>query len=127
MDIDNDQPPAFPALVDQEQIEAPRLPMTPVPVAVAGPVVTMRLPARSGSPMFHDLTTSMAHILGPDMRRTRVTLICDADWRYAIGQAGNGVPWYAKVPLVLEHADAIYARVPTSTGTLTIIPEFTGE
>jgi hypothetical protein len=124
----NDLPAAFPAVDDQEQIEAAALPMTPVPVKVVGPSVVMALPARSGPAFTQDLTSAeLVHVLGRDPRRTRTTFICDVDWRYSTTKSGTGAPWYAKVPLTITHADAIYAKVPTSTGTLTVIPEYGGE
>lgn len=121
-----DQAPVFPEIEDQDQEQAAALPMVAVPVKVEGPVVVMTLPSRMGPAFFHTLSTVMTHILGPDKRRKRVTLISDVDWVYSQQMQGGGVPWYAKVALVLEHADVIYAK-SANAGTLTVIAEYTGQ
>lgn len=120
------EPGPFPDIDTQQQIPAPALPMVPVPVTITGPSATLRLPNRQGPAITAALTTTIQHVLGQDTRRARTTLICDQDWRYSTVGAGSGVPWYAKVPLVVEHCDAIYASVPTGTGTLTVIAEYIG-
>lgn len=121
-----DQPPAWPALDEQLHEPIPAMPMTPVPVTVEGPVPVVSQPNRSGAAFTAELTTTMVHILGRQPGRSRVTMICDTDWRYSATQSGAGVPWYAKVPLVITHADPVFASVPTSTGTLTVITESNG-
>jgi hypothetical protein len=95
-----------------------------VPVAVEGPVHIRVLPSRIAGAQKEALTTSFSPVLYADLKRRRATLICDVDWEYSrSGSSGSGVPWYAKVPLVIEHADTVNARVPTSTGTLSIVTE----
>lgn len=95
-----------------------------LPVRHDGPVTVHQLPARSGPIIKTALTTDFQHILGADEKRKRVVLVCDVDWELSrSGATGSGCPWYAKVPLAIEHCDKISARVPTSTGTLTAVTE----
>lgn len=94
-----------------------------IPVCQDGPWTTQQLPARSAPFAVVPLSTTTAHILGADLRRKRVVLICDQDWLVSRSSSAQQVPWYAKVPLVLESCDAIYARVASSTANLTVIPE----
>ncbi len=95
-----------------------------IPVSVGGPVQTRALPSRIGGASKEPLTTSFSNVLYADLKRRRAVLIADVDWEYSrTGNSGSGVPWYAKVPLVLEHADSVCARVPTGTGTLSIVTE----
>lgn len=103
----------------QREILAPALLIHP-----DGPVHTIELPARIG-PMFKEaLTTAFVKVLGKDEKRKRIALICDVDWLVSrTGAANSGVPWYAKVPLPIGHCDEIWAAVPTSTGTLSVIAE----
>lgn len=117
-----DNPEQFPD-IDTQQQTPDALPA--VPVVVQGPVTVVQLPRRKGPAFLQALTSTMTHVLGPDPRRCRVTLICDQDWNYSTQRNGSGVPWYAKVPLVIEHADAVYAST-SSAATLTVIPEYTG-
>jgi hypothetical protein len=102
-----------------------REPVTPtVPTRVEGPVTTYRLPSRVGATIKQPLTTDFQHVLGSNEKRARALLVADVDWEYSRGgSAGSGIPWYAKVPLTIEHCDAVYARVPTSTGTLSVVAE----
>lgn len=102
--------------------EEPTLPT--LPVNVNGPVQTRQLPSRIGGSIKEPLTTAFSRVLYADLKRRRAVLVADVDWEYSrTGNSGSGVPWYAKVPLVIEHADEVNARVPTSTGTLSIIAE----
>jgi len=120
----HDIPDQFPDIDTQEQTIPDQLPA--VPVTIIGPVPVVHLPSRKGPVLKNALTTAGQHVLGPDPRRCRATLICDVDWQYSQQIQGTGVPWYSKVPLVITHADAIYASVPTGTGTLTVICEYVG-
>ena len=89
------------------------------------PIRATDLPSRVGPMAKLALTTTFQRLYGPDLKRKRTNLICDTDWEISrSGATGSGVPWYAKVPLVVEHADTVWARVPTSTGTLSILPEY---
>jgi hypothetical protein len=118
-----DVPDQFPDIDTQEQTPAA---LPAVPVVVNGPVSVLQLPRRKGPILKNTLTTAGQHVLGPDPRRCRAVLICDVDWQYQHQIQGAGVPWYSKVPLVIEHGDAVYASVPTGTGTLTVICEYAG-
>lgn len=115
-----DEDPPYPSVPDlqQREILAPALLVKP-----DGPVLTHQLPSRTGPMSSVPLGTTLAHILGPDEKRRRTVLICDVDWLVSRASSAAGVPWYAKVPLVLESCDAVYAKVSTGTGTLSVIPE----
>lgn len=109
--------PSVPDL-QQREILAPALLVKP-----DGPVLTHQLPSRVGPMASVSLGTTLQHILGPDEKRRRTILVCDVDWLVSRSSSSPGVPWYAKVPLYLESCDAVYAKVPTGTGTLTVVPE----
>jgi hypothetical protein len=94
-----------------------------VPVRTAGPVETHELPSRSAQPSSMTLTTTMQHVLGADLKRKRATLVADDDWRYSTTRSGPGVRWPADVPLLIEHADAVYAKVSADTAELSVISE----
>jgi hypothetical protein len=109
--------------VQQDESTGPELPIV-VAVRHDGPIRAVELPARNCAPSKLILTTDFQHVLGPDLKRKRVILLADAAWEYSrTGAQGSGVPWPTSVALVLQHADAIYARVPTSTGNLSVFPE----
>ncbi len=104
--------------------QLPDEPLLTIPVRAVAPVPVSILPARCGAAFKDGLGTSFSKVLGPDPKRRRTVLCGDADWEYSrSGATGSGVPWPADVPLVLEHCDAVYARVPTSTGNLSVIAE----
>lgn len=107
---------------DLEDLEQREIDVPALPVRVEGPVHAHPLPPMRG-PMFKmGLTVDFQHVLGADPKRARTVLICDADWEISHNKAqGSGVPWPADVPLYLPHCDAIYAKVPTSTGNLSVI------
>lgn len=99
------------------------LAVPPVVVKTDGPVLTHELPARLGVVAEFGLTTTWILVVGVDLKRKRLTLVCDVDWRVSHSQSSTGGTWPADVPLVLSHASAVYAKVSTGTGTLTVIPE----
>ena len=106
--------------VQQEQSDA----LLVVPVRPVGPVPVQQLPARCGAAFPQPLSTTFAHVLGADPKRRRVVLVAAVAWEYSrTSSAGSGAPIPANVPLELQHCDTIYARVPTSTGTLAVIAE----
>lgn len=112
--------PGYPDVPDllQREVDLPA-----VPVRHDGPLVVQMAPSLRGPAFVQALSTTFQHILGADPKRRRTILLGDADWLYRTSTSGNGVPWPADVPLVLEHADQIYAATPTSTANLTVITE----
>lgn len=117
-----------PMLDELQQVEPGYvIPVPPILVATDGPVTTQELPARLGVVAdFGLVATEWTMVVGADLKRKRLTLVCDVAWRVShspsSGASGGGL-WPASVPLVVSHASAVYARVPTGTGTLTVIPE----
>lgn len=115
------EPPPNPEVEDVQQREILEPALL---VHQDAPWRTIELPARTGPMLTEALTTGFAKVLGANEKRKAVTLICNVDWEISrTGAANSGVPWYAKVPLSIGHCDTIYARVPTSTGTLSVIAE----
>lgn len=115
--------PATPDLAEVQQRPDPDA-LLVLPARLVEPAAVQVLPARAGAAFVQPLNTQFAHVLGQDPKRRRVVLLGSADWEYSrTGNSGSGVPWPTDVPLVLEHCDAIYARVPTSTGQLSVIAE----
>lgn len=107
-----------------EELQQHDVPIPAVPVNVVGPVTVHSLPAKSGPAFAQSLTTDFQKILYTDLKRARASLIGSAAWEYSrTGASGSGVPWPINVALVIEHGDSVYARVPTSTGTLSVITE----
>lgn len=122
VELDPDVELPNPDINDVQQL--PDEPLVVIPVQPVGPVPVQNLPARCGAAFSHPLDTAFSNVLGADPKRRRVVLIGSDAWEYSrTGTAGSGVAWPADVPLVLEHCDAIRARVPTSTGTLSVIAE----
>lgn len=94
-----------------------------VPVTHDGPITTHELPSRGGPVLDFELTTVNQLIIGADLKRKRVTLVCASAWRVSHSMNSAGAPWPANVPLVLHHAGPIYASVAANTAVLTVIPE----
>lgn len=118
----DEQPTAIPDVDQLRQTEHDELPA--VPVRQVEPVTVHALPSRVGPMFADDLTTAFAKILPADPKRKRATLLGSAAWEISrSGSVSSGVPWPASVALVIEHCDTVYARVPTSTGTLSVITE----
>lgn len=104
--------------------QLPDEPLLTVPIRAVGPVPVQQLPARAGAAFAEPLTTSFTKVLGADPKRRRVVLCAGDAWEYSrTGATGSGIPWPAAVPLILEHCDQFYARVPTSDGVLAVIAE----
>lgn len=116
--IEDPGTPDVPELLQRDVVEYPS-----VPVRLDGIVVVQLAPSLRGPAFVQALSTTFQHVLGADPKRRRTILLGDADWLYRTSTSGVGVPWPLDVPLVLEHADHIYAAVPTGTGTLTVITE----
>ena len=121
-------PPQGTYVEDPGQPDVPELlqrePVYPaVPVKMEGAVTAHQLPAKRGPAFTQDLSTTFQHVIGADLKRKRMLLISTVAWLYRTSTTGVGVPWPANVPLELTHADHVYAAVPTSTGTLTVITE----
>lgn len=93
-----------------------------VPVRHEGPMTTHELPSRSGVVTDFGLTTVWQMVLGDDLKRKRVTLIAAAAWMISHAPHG-GATWPANVPLVINHAGKVYARVAAVGTDLTVIPE----
>lgn len=104
--------------------QLPDEPLITLPVRAVEPVPVHLLPARAGAAFAEPLSTAFSKVLGPDPKRRRVVLCASVAWEYSrTGAASSGIPWPANVPLTIEHCDVVYARVPTSTGTLAVIAE----
>jgi hypothetical protein len=105
-----------------EELQQRDVPLPALLVKPDGPVTVHELPAKAG-PMFKQaLTTDFQHVLGADLKRGRTVLLADADWEISTNRnAGSGVPWPADVPMYVPHCDVVYARVPTSTGNLSVV------
>lgn len=120
--------PPNPDQLEVQQREEPALLV--VPVRPVGPVTVQVLPARIGPAFTQGLNTSWQSVLGNDLKRRRATLLLVSStaadtWLYSRTQGGSGVPWPANVPLVLEHADAVYAQIGPGNpaATLSVITE----
>ncbi len=100
-------------------------PVVALPVHPTGPTTTHELPSRCGAAETRTLTVgTFVEILGQDLRRKRTILLADQDWQYARKASDtHGVYWPARVPLVLQHGDSIYAAASTNAGNLTVITE----
>lgn len=112
-----------PSLDEIQQVdERPTLALPAVPVEVTGPVNTHELPSRLGVVFDLPLTTAWQMVLGEDLKRKRLVIVCDADWQVSHAGRGGG-RWPANVPLVITHASPVYALKGTNPGTVTVIPE----
>jgi hypothetical protein len=100
-----------PSNAEVEQYELPSLPV--VPVTVDGPVRTVELPSvTQGIGLVH-LNTTGQLLLAADPRRKRATILpLDTGIVLSHSQAGlvNGAKWLVNVPLVLDTADAVWAK-----------------
>ena len=115
--------PPNPDVAEVQQQPTPHKTL-PVPVELAAPAAVRQMPSKHSGVFAQHLTTDFVSVLGRDIKRRGVVLIADVDWLYShTGNAGSGVPWYAKVPMPIGHTDAIYAAVATSTGTLSVVAE----
>jgi hypothetical protein len=121
---------SIPPQPDEADLLQVELPLEVVPVKHDGPVFTHELPSRVGVSGSVGLTTAWVKVLYKQLQRKCAYLICDVDWHYIAGGPGTitgtgpaVAPWYAKVPLPLHHGDEVWAKVPTSTGTLTVLEE----
>lgn len=116
-----DQPLAMP---DVDQLRQEDEPLPAVPVRQVEPITVHNLPSRVGPMFSEDLSTDFVKILPSDVKRKRATLLASVAWEISrSGSVSSGVPWSANVPLVIEHCDTVYARVPTGTGELSVITE----
>lgn len=114
--------PPTPDVYDLQQRD---IPLHTLPVKHEGPVTVWRLPSRRSSAIATVLGTSFDKILPADDKRARATLVCSVAWEYSrTGATGSGLPIPANVPITIEHCDRVDARVPTSTGTLSVIAEY---
>jgi len=110
------------AMLQQNADTEPGLP--PVAVRHDGPVYTQNQPARSGPAFAVALTSAAdARVVGADVRRSRVTLVCSVAWYYLSRKAGGRVPIPANVVVVLTHADEIWARSQADDANLAVIVE----
>lgn len=126
LDVDPDVELPQPDISTVQQL--PAEPLLTVPVRAVAPVPVSVLPARCGAAFKEPLSTAFSRVLGADPKRRRTVLCGTEAWEYSrTGNSGSGVPWPADVPLILEHCDAVYARVPTSTGELAVIAEVWAE
>jgi len=120
--------PTEPTIPVQEIIQQD-YPVAALPVRSTGPTTTVELPSKCGAAFATALpimgsNTLFVQVLGTDLRRKRCSLISDQDWQYA-RQASDrhGTFWPGRVPLVIEHTDAVYAAATTTAGSITAIVE----
>ena len=111
------QDPPAPDLAETQQRD---IPYQAVPVCVDGPVRTQAQPARMGPVQTYILESAEQQVLSNDLRRSRATLVTSATWNYLRKKGGTPAPWPANVPLILLHADEVWA---SGTTTLTVITE----
>lgn len=104
--------------LQQREIVAPV-----VPVKHVGAILVQELPSRSAPIFSLSLTTDRQCVVSQDLSRRRVTIIADQDFNISKTSSGNSAPWYAKVPLTLQHCDSLYAYVDNGTAELTVIVE----
>lgn len=111
-------PPLTEVLQEEYPVEA-------LPVHATGPTTTHELPSRCGTAESRAITVgTFTEILGQDLKRKRTILLGDQDWQYARKASDtHGAFWPAKVPLILQHGDTIYAAASTNSGNLTVITE----
>jgi hypothetical protein len=109
--------------LEEVQQRAPQ-PTESVPVHVVGTIIARFAPNKIGPAHSIELDTTRAAVLSEDERRAVAILLCDADWLYSAGKLAELVRWPADVPLPISHGGAVWAKVSTGTGTLTVIPEF---
>ena len=117
------QDPGYPDL-DQLQQREMRVPS--IPVHIPEPVTVHELPSRSG-PVAADYLAGgggWVQILQQDLKRKRATILFTGDsvgvYLAKMNSGTRGAPWPVNVPLVLEHADQLYAMV-ASTDTAKLI------
>ena len=113
--------PPDPAIQDVQQRD---LPLPRVPVIVEGKVRVQPLPARNAGVFTFPMDTTVRLAMGPDMKRSRALLVSTVAWQISRKASGEKVPWPANVVMEIKHADAVWASVPTSTGTLSIVAEY---
>jgi len=120
-DVIHVEDPPNPDLDDLQQ----RQPVIPaVAVEVQGAVRVHRLPSRNSTVTTETLTDGVVtHVLGADLGRARATLVCASSWFYMRAKTGVQAPIPAGVPIVIEHADAVYATITGSAAVLTTIAE----
>jgi hypothetical protein len=116
-----------PPTPELEELEQRDPPAPAVPVTHQGTLYVVRQPALKSAVFSVDLDTTMRRVVDRDPRRSAVTLVSDTEWRMSATLAGSGAPIPANTPIRLEHAAAIYARVASSTATLTVIQEVYGD
>lgn len=116
---------AYPDLDEVQQIEEPYIPI-PVGVSIDGPVTVHQLPSRAGPVTAQELSTDPVKVLAADPKRRRAVICGTDDFHVSHMQSASaGGVWPGLVPLVLEHADAVWAYVVNSdTSTLTIVTEY---
>lgn len=115
----------------EEEIHQEVMPaLISVPVHLDRPATVQLLPSRVGPAFVTGLNSNWQSVLNRDPKRRRAVLMLASatasdTWLYSRTQGGAGVPWPANVPLVLEHADAVYASVGPGNPatTLTAITE----
>jgi hypothetical protein len=119
------QDPGYP---DLDQLQQRELRTPSIPVHIPEPVTVHELPSRSG-PVVADYLVGgggWVRILQKDLKRKRVTILFTGDAAGAYlskaGSGNTGAPWPINVPLVLEHADELYAMaVSTDTADTVIV------
>lgn len=111
--------PPTPALPDVEQRD---LSYDAVKVEVCGPVYTQSQPARLGAMLLEYLGTAPIQILAPDLRRSAATFCCTEAWTMSRKANGLQLPFPADTPIVIQHADEVWAA-SSASGILSVIVE----
>src|SRR5688572_9246687 len=120
--------PPNPDLGDLQQRDVFTLP--DVPVRVVGTVQVTQVPAKAGPSVIHRFhsgsPTFADQVLGRDLRRSRAVLVCDTAWTYGTAQDKVTLPWPANVPLIITHADEMWAK-GTDLKVLAVVTEQYGD
>lgn len=129
--------PLEPDNAELQQVEAPALPLGPIPVKVEGPVRVQTMPAKGEGAyrivQVAGLVTSGAsgsgavRVLTADPRRqSAYVLAIDNDLYIGseMGQANNAqvaMPWPAGTPMPVGHAGEVWASSQSSSGSVVAI------
>lgn len=100
--------------------EAPELPAVPVTVELG---TVYRLPARRTIVSSDAVGTTSVGIAPSNPRRSRITILADAEIWLARDSLSTGCRWPADVPFVGEHADSVFVRAETGTAVVSCVQE----
>jgi hypothetical protein len=118
--------PPQPDLAELQQREVFEYPS--VPVRLDGPASVSTLPNGRFSVSAEPLGDNAVRVLTNDPRRRRAVLVMYSAtatdyWKVKSTASGQGVPWPANVPCVMDHCDEVWAQVGAGYLTLSVLIE----